>query len=154
MKKLFWILLLLPIALFSCSGEDETEDEGDAISDVVLNSGDEWIETTSGVVFVINTQEELEQYIDSKSGSYPEIDFNRFSVLKVSHYSPKYIVRIGEPKLTNKNKANEYLFTADIIINIADEAPRYDVVVKCPKLGKEAIVEYQANFIFYGSEES
>ncbi|MDH6309683.1 hypothetical protein M2451_002133 [Dysgonomonas sp. PFB1-18] len=140
MKKLFFYLTLaiLPLLILSCSDDEDNNSNIIDITEIKLNGSDQWVETTYDLLVEIKSQAELESYIDSPSGNYPEIDFSKYSVFKISAGSP-YISTQHETKLELVD--NRYQLTINIYLTELTAPQIVEVVFKCKKLDANIPIE-------------
>jgi len=116
-KNLFIIfLLLLGVAgvIFSCKKNEPKHSDkpvdnpiGTFPQDIVfteyLLNGTEcrWVNLPNNEkVVVINSQAEMKEYINCSTGSYPEVDFSKHTLLLASGGCPKGVVGVSAQKLT------------------------------------------------------
>lgn len=143
MKKLYWIILLIPILSFSCLNNDEDADEYMNILDISTKAI--WKSTPNETVIVIHTQDEMDEYYTDIDESKPlEIDFNTKTVLMVSGVTTN---GIANKTLKLKHiKANTFLMEAVIELDDTTIAQGYQWVVEVPKLPKDAQVSFSVTY--------
>jgi hypothetical protein len=91
-------------------------------------------------VIIINSAEELENYISCTEGSYPEIDFSQYTLLLVSGETPNGIEEITVKDLQQLS-ANEYELNIEILLNDATVLQKWTIALVVEKLSGESAVE-------------
>jgi hypothetical protein len=103
-----------------------------------------WTGFDPNTVIVVNSDEELYDYIECTGGSYPEIDFADKTLLLVRGGATNGIVSIAKHFI--QTAANAYSFNIDIILDETDVAQGWIVAILIPKMIDEAVVELNVNF--------
>jgi len=90
-------------------------------------------------LIVVDSKEELENYISCKEGNYPEFDFSKHTLLLASGQTGDGIVKFSERIL--QLPENEYRLEIDILLNDAYNSPPWVSALIVNKLNKESNVE-------------
>jgi hypothetical protein len=90
-------------------------------------------------LIVINSNEELENYINCLEGNYPEIDFSKHTLLLVSGTTPNGIVEISNRLF--QLSANEYKLDVEILLNEAEMLGYWITALIVNKLNEENDIE-------------
>jgi hypothetical protein len=91
-------------------------------------------------VIIINSNEDLENYIDCADGGYPEIDFEEKTLLLVKGGATNGIVSITKHFI--QTAASAYSFNIDIVLNDATVVE----AILVPKIAETAVVELNVTF--------
>ncbi|MCL2042077.1 MAG: hypothetical protein FWG84_08610 [Bacteroidales bacterium] len=83
-------------------------------------------------VIIINSEEELENYISCTEGNYPEIDFSQYTLLLASGWSTKGIYYIGIE--FSKDTAHDYTLNVIIHTDAADVASPWLISIITSKI--------------------
>ena len=95
-------------------------------------------------VIAINSSEELEEYIDCSSGSYPEIDFSKHTLLLASGRAPNGVHEISNCSLQSSN--NEYQLEIRIHLEPREAIGRWIMALVVNKLSEESDIELKIIF--------
>jgi len=98
----------------------------------------EWINLGyNNQIIVINSKEELEQYV-GYCNSYPEIDFSNYTLLLASGWVGRAIKEINI--LFSRNTATKYTLTVEFYLYVAPVLDSWQVSILVPKINTEATV--------------
>jgi hypothetical protein len=99
-------------------------------------------------VIAINSNEELEKYISCAGGSYPEIDFDKRTLLLVSGFHQIGVLNTTLGKLEHLAPHN---YKLDVTVNLDWLSPKkgWSYMVSINKLHNESIVELNLTTIAY-----
>ena len=95
-------------------------------------------------VIAINSSEELEEYIDCSSGSYPEIDFSKHTLLLASGRAPNGVHEISNCSLQFSN--NEYQLEIRIHLEPREVIGRWIMALVVNKLREESDIDLKIIF--------
>ena len=91
-------------------------------------------------MFIINSEEELENYVSCIDGSYPAvIDFSKYTMLLVNDFTPYNISEINTTFW--QNGINEYTLNIKVDGGIASVITPWVVAVTVPKINSEAKIK-------------
>jgi hypothetical protein len=90
-------------------------------------------------VIIINSYEELGEFISCTEDTYPEIDFAKWTLLLAFGLTPSSPTKVVEKQL-QQIANNEYLLSLDIRMSMFDLSGVWFVQIKVPKLSQDAIV--------------
>ncbi|MCL2313191.1 MAG: hypothetical protein FWC41_12050 [Firmicutes bacterium] len=95
-------------------------------------------------VIIINSNEELKEYISCTDENYPAIDFTKYSLIVLQ---PKNcnVDSKGEKLLLQQLSANKYLLSVDVTLSLTANATPLIISVLAPKISKTASVEMVIN---------
>ncbi len=90
-------------------------------------------------VIIINSNEELENYVNCMDGSnYPEVDFSKYTLLLAKGRATSGIADIAKRFI--KVAENNYSFNIDITLNMNTVAPLWTAGILISKISLDAIV--------------
>jgi hypothetical protein len=140
MKKTlsFAAILLMLASAFTCRKDKENEPTEIPFTEYSLTGTDcQWTNLDyDGKVIVINSKAELEKYVTCTSGSYPEIDFAKYTLL-LAHGGAQN----GIGKITTslyQNSANKYTLNVKISLGFTMVAEPWLIGIIVSKLPKDA----------------
>jgi hypothetical protein len=90
-------------------------------------------------VIIINSAEELENYISCTEGTYPDIDFSQHTLLLASGTACRGIDKIHKNLL--QLSCNEYELNIELILNNTDVLKKWTVAFVVRKLTEESHIE-------------
>ena len=96
-----------------------------------------WINPALNEVIVINSNEDMEKYINCIEGSYPEIDFSKNTLLLASS-SDKDVKNIDASFF--KDAANNYTVKVTVSSGNAAETVNWNVAILTSKIPNDAII--------------
>jgi len=99
-------------------------------------------------LIVINNKEELGNYINCASGSYPEIDFEKRTLILVSGANPTGIHEISPKKMIQHN-ANNYQLDVTVSLDDTSKKKEWSCALTVNKLQNESIVVLNSTTIAY-----
>jgi len=112
-----------------------------------------WIDTFSSthlsvpfypaIVIIINSNDELENYISCSEGDYPEIDFSKWTLLvvKTSDYNINIDSQVNKI-IFQQSSSNEYLLAADITPSDTTNAAPLTFSILVPKISDDSQIEF------------
>ena len=103
----------------------------------------QWINIGFEEVIVINGDYELENYIQCTDGSYPEIDFSKYTLLLAGGGGTSGISALE--KQLRQISISEYSLLVDITRNATAIAEGWFISVKIPKLFQNNIITLDVN---------
>jgi len=102
-----------------------------------------------GNLIVVNSNDELENYINCTEGSYLEVDFSKNTLLLASGLAQNQIEEIKNITFS-KSATNEYILNIIIHLGVERAIDQWSISIIIPKIANNAIVEldvYQSQFI-------
>ncbi|MFR9165591.1 MAG: hypothetical protein ACLVKO_04945 [Dysgonomonas sp.] len=156
-KKIFFLLFVLvsTISFVSCNDDDDDNKNPYPkpinVSDYSLK--DDGIDAKfyipkADTVYVINSDEELKDYVVSANGIIgnigkikTSIDYNKYSLLLVGGQLTSGISEIN--RIYRQEAENKYSFNVDIVMNETAEAAFWEVSVLVPKLKSTDVLNYE-----------
>ena len=99
-------------------------------------------------LIVINSNEELENYISCSDGSYIEIDFSKYTLLLASGQTRNAPIEEITKKLT-KTAKNEYDFDIDVTTGNLRAITPWLVAITVSKISDDAVVSLNVNEHYY-----
>jgi len=96
-------------------------------------------------VIIINSEEEMSQYVTCANGGYSEIDFAKYSLICASGMATSSPVDVIERQLQQISD-NEYSLTLIIETGAASKPEPWLVLIKVPKLFQGAVVTLNVHF--------
>jgi hypothetical protein len=106
------------------------------------NDNDEAV--NNGEVVVINSNEELNQYVVCTDNGYPEIDFSKYTLLLAHGLGSSSVVSVGCSRLQQISKQG-YTMNVDLVLGEATVMSPWQVPIIVDKIGKESNVELKVN---------
>jgi len=100
----------------------------------------------NGELIIINSDQELDNYITCLAGSYPEIDFLKYTLLLANGTTHKGISEISKHLL--QLSIDKYKLNIKILLNDADVDESWDTALIVNKLKEESNVELNVTFIY------
>ena len=95
-------------------------------------------------LIVVNSNEELKNYINCSKGNYPEIDFSKHTLLLANGTTPNGIVEISKRLL--QLSANKYRVDIEILLDETEITGRWVTALIVSKLSKESDIEINVRF--------
>ncbi|MDR1983584.1 MAG: hypothetical protein LBQ28_01995 [Prevotellaceae bacterium] len=150
MKKIlkFTAILLILTSSFTCEKEEEEKMIEIPFTEYSLvGTSCQWTNLDyEGKVIVINSNEELAQYVICTEGSYPEIDFSKNTLLLARGGTTWGIASLSK-NVFNTGK-NKYIIEVEIILNDATVAQGWHIcIIISTKLNAADNVELKVNTI-------
>ena len=104
----------------------------------------QWVNLNyDGQIIVINSAEELENYTSCTEGSYPEIDFSKYTLLLASGRVTCNITKIT--KQLHQISGNEYILCVDIKMGLTGYPEKWLISIIIPKLSHSSVVTLNQN---------
>ena len=104
----------------------------------LVSTSCQWTNFDSDTVIVINSDNELENYIVCTDGSYPDVDFSQYTLLLTRGWSTSGINHIDIA--FKESTVNQYALDITIHTNMTAEAPPWWVSIVVPKMDNDAII--------------
>jgi hypothetical protein len=154
MKKIFLKLMIVPLLLivavgFASCGDKEPEEkyplevpfteyslEGTSCAWKTLEYGSE---LNPSEIAVINSNEELQNYLVCTEGSFPEIDFSKHTLI-LAHGGDAYLVKPNYKDL-HQLSANRYEMRVNLLTTFLAMVSYWRVPIIVRKISNEATVE-------------
>ena len=153
MKKILFFLLAICLTGAACEKKEPTENYPKEVSFMeysLVGTSCQWANLNyDDNVIVINSEEELNNYIACTDSSYPVIDFSKYTLLLANGLSQNNVEEIKNI-IFSKNAENEYTLTIIIHLGVERIIDQWNVSVLIPKTTKESIIRldvYQSQFI-------
>jgi hypothetical protein len=136
---------------YKCEGEDNPDDNGGGVEPIEIplteytfaGTSCQWKTSIANVisdkVIVINSGEELENYVVCAEGSYPEIDFEKHSLLLTRARVYQGISNIKER--LQQLSANEFRLTIEIELNETRVISERNIAVVAEKINETSTIE-------------
>jgi hypothetical protein len=161
MKKIFLKLMIIPLLLivavgFASCGDKEPEEkfpvevpfteyslEGTSCAWKPLEYRNE---PNSSEIAVINSDEELQNYLVCTEGSLPEIDFDKYTLLFTQGMSTQGIKNITKQLI--RNAQDKYNLDVNITQNMTMKPEKWEVAIIVSKLPESSVVTLNVNTNF------
>jgi len=98
---------------------------------------------SNGKIFIINSEEELKNYIICEEGNYPSIDFSKYTLLYAWDGTTSGIYNISKKFQQLSN--NEYNLYVDVTLDMTTVAQGWSTLIKVKKLSQNATVKLVEN---------
>ena len=98
-----------------------------------------WKYFESGKAIIINSYEELENYISCTNGSYPEIDFSKYTLLIARGLTPSFPVAITNTTLLI-GTPNEYTLNVRVQMGLLTMPGFWNMAILTQKILEETVV--------------
>jgi len=143
----FLLLLLVAGVFFSCKKADTKHPAPDFPKKITFTEysldGTEcrWMNLPyNNKVVVINSETDMEQYITCSSGSYPEVDFEKHTLLLASGICYNEVFEVLVKQLT-QNSLDKYSLDITLTLNDTCEGKEWVKILIIDKIGGEAKVK-------------
>jgi hypothetical protein len=153
MKKLINILKLTAILLilagsFSCREKEEKVIEIPFTEYSLMGTSCQWTNLAyKGKVIVVNSNEELEQYVTCTEGSCPEIDFAKNTLLLANGGTTNGVNKITPSFF--QNSTYKYQLNVTILLDFTMVAQGWHISIIVPKLPNQAEIILDVKQIDY-----
>ena len=99
-----------------------------------------------GAAIIINSSEELTNYIYCEGGSYSDIPFSEYTLLVVSATSPSSVPYVLDVDFF-KESTNEYTLNLRVFSGIMEFTSRWQFAILTPKISNEIIITLNVTYI-------
>ena len=145
MKILKFIALLLILAGSLASCKDKADNSGDTLIEIPLKkysleeASCQWTNLNyNASVIIVNSVEELNKYVICTAGSYPAIDFSKYTLLLTGGGTTNGVSNIDA--VFTQVAVNQYSLKVTIHLNLTTVAQGWSISVLTPKIaGKSTI---------------
>ncbi|GHT24576.1 hypothetical protein FACS189430_09710 [Bacteroidia bacterium] len=135
---LFFVIFIL-LCNLSCKQNKDGELTKLSFSDYSL-SGTSclWNTIDMNKVIIINSNKELEKYINCNGENHPIVDFSQFTLLLVSGGTTSGISKITKNVFKESN--NIYILEVTVLLNLTTVAQGWSVAILIPKIHDNSVV--------------
>ena len=149
MKKIIVFATLL-FCIFFCGCNEKKEEIQKTDIDFEENSFAEsscqWAihdNDMNGKVLIINSDEDLKNYITCGNSNYPAVDFSKYTILYAQDVTTSGVSNIS--KKFQQFTDNEYNLYIDVTLNMTAVAQGWSTSIRVKKLSQNAIVKLTEN---------
>jgi hypothetical protein len=101
----------------------------------------------NGKIIIINSNKEMEKYVECSNGSYPAIDFSKYTLLLASGGTGNGISKID--KTITQIAANKYTLKVIVHLNFAMVVQTWTISILIPKVSNNTTVVLDRENTFY-----